>query len=225
MADTRVKSMKHRKLFTILINSIIAITSLVIATSGIVLGAGEGQVGNYVIGLGYLKPYTMDSNILTGMIAALIVVYSIRNGAKNRIPRWLMRAYLMGTTCLGLTFLIAAAFLAPMQVMAGRNYFIMFSGDMFFFHFLNPVLATISYVFLLRDNRCGLTDRLLGIFPTIVYSVVYFVMVVVLKRWEDFYHFTFGGKYYLIPLVVAVIYGAAYLISYMLTRLHNHFVN
>jgi len=219
--------MNIRKKLTIIINFIIAVDSIVIATLGIVCGAGEGQLGNYIIGWGYFKPYTMDSNMFTGLVALIVVAYCLKNirNEEKQLPWWLMRAYLMGTTCLVLTFLIASLFLAPIQVMNGRNYFLMFSGDMFFFHFLNPCLATISLTALLRDTGFSFADRFIGMIPTIVYSIVYFVMVVALKWWNDFYHFTFGGKYYLIPGVVAVIYGAAYMSSYLLTRIHNHFVD
>jgi len=218
--------MTVRNRLTIILNCIIALNVAIVATIGIIFGAGEGQLGNYVIGLGYFKPYTMDSNIISGIVALLVVINRMGNkrGDGKQIPGWIMRAYLMGNTCLVLTFLVAAAFLAPTQVIAGRSYFMMFSGDMFFFHFLNPVLATISLIVLLRDYRFSTVDRFLGIVPTIVYSIVYFVMVVVLKRWNDFYHFTFGGRYYLIPMVVAVLYGVAYLISYMLTQQHNRHV-
>jgi len=210
---------------TILLNSIIAINVVVIATIGIVFGAGEGQLGNYIIGWGYFKPYTMDSNILAGIMAILVLVYSVRDRHNNGIPRWLIRAYLMGTTCLVLTFLIAATFLAPVKVMSGSNYFTMFSKDMFFFHFLNPLLAVISFLALADGEKLSRMDSVIGMIPTIVYSIIYFVMVVVLKLWNDFYHFTFGGKYYLIPIVVVVIYGTTYTISSLLIRIHNHFAS
>jgi len=219
--------MRIRKGLAIIINFIIAVDVIVIAALGIVYGAGDGQLGNYIIGWGYFKPYTMDSNILTGLVALAVVVYHLTNikNEEKQPPRWLMRAYLMGTTCLILTFLIATFFLAPIQVINGRNYFIMFSKDMFFFHFLNPLLATFSLVALLRNTRFTLVDRFIGMIPTVLYSAVYFLMVVVFKSWNDFYHFTFDGKYYLIPGVVVIIYGATYLNAYLLTRMHNHFVN
>jgi len=219
--------MKIRKWLAIIVNFIIFMNAFVIATIGIVCGAGEGQLGTYIIGWGYFKPYTMDSNMFTGLVALIVAVYTLINinSDEKQHPKWLMRAYLMGTTCLVLTFLIATLFLAPMQVMNGRNYFLMFSKDMFFFHFLNPLLATISLVILLKDIRFSFVDRFIGMIPTVLYSIIYFVMVVVLKWWGDFYHFTFGGKYYLVPGVVVIIYGVTYVSSYLLTRIHDHFVN
>jgi len=219
--------MDTRKRLTIIINCIIAVNTIIIAIIGILYGAGDGQLGNYIVGLGYFKPYTMDSNILTGLVAFIVIVYSIKNAGTDKkiFPRWLIRAHLMGTTSLLLIFLIATLFLAPMQVMAGRNYFVMFSDDMFFFHFLNPLLATISLITLPKDYIFSFADRFIGMFPTIVYSIVYFVMVVLLKWWDDFYHFTLGGNYFLVPIVFVIIYGVAYMCSYMLIRVHNYFVN
>jgi len=215
--------MNVRKWITIIVNFIIFVDVSVIAMIGILRGAGEGQLGNYIIGWGYLKPYTMDSNIFVGLVALIVVIYSVKNIhlKQQQLPRWLMRAYLMGTTCLVLTFLIATIFLAPIQVINGRNYFIMFSKDMFFFHFLNPLLASISLVALLGEYRFIFVDRFIGMIPTVIYSLVYFVMVVVLKWWNDFYHFTLDGRYHLIPLVVVIIYGATYMSSYLLSRIHN----
>lgn len=195
----------------------------IIAGLGIAFGAGDGQLGTYIIGVGYFKPYTMDSNILASVMALMVVIYTIinRHDDSKPIPRWLLRAYLTGTTCLVLTFIVVAAFLAPTQVVSGRSYWMIFSGDMFFFHFLNPLLSVITLVFLLKDNQFTKTDRFIGMIPTIIYSIVYFVMVVVLKQWEDFYHFTFGGKYYLAPVVLVAVYGVAFLTSFVLTQVHN----
>lgn len=216
--------MDIRNRFAIIINSVIALNIIIIAMLGIFYGAGDGQLGNYIVGLGYFKPYTMDSNILTGFVALIVVAYKIINlhNDKQSLPRWLMRLYLMGTTSLVLTFLTAAFFLAPIEVISGRSYFVMFSDDMFFFHMLNPLLATFSLIVLMRDYKYSFTDRICGILPTVIYSIVYFAMVVVLGWWDDFYHFTFGGKYYLIPIVILIIYGAAYLCSFLITSIHNH---
>ena len=38
---------------------------------------------------------------------------------------------------------------------------------------------------------------LLGLVPSLLYGAVYFDMVVVKKRWEDFYRFNVGGKWYI----------------------------
>lgn len=219
------KCMSIRKCIAIIVNLIIAVDAILISITGIVNGAGEGQLGTYIIGWGYFKPYTMNSNIFTGLVALIVAFCCLVNINNEEIllPRLLMRTYLMGTTCLVLTFLIAALFLAPIQVIKDRNYFVMFSGDMFFFHFLNPLLATISLTVLLKGTRFSFVDRFIGMIPTVIYSIVYFVMVVVIKYWDDFYHFTFGGKYYLIPGVFIIIYAVTYTSSYLLTRMHNYF--
>ena len=50
--------------------------------------------------------------------------------------------------------------------------------------------------------------------PLVLYSLVYLTMVAILQQWPDWYGFTFGGKYALIPVVMLVMYSFAALISW-----------
>lgn len=192
-----------------------AIAALTLTVKGFLYGAGDGQVGSDMIGLRYFMPYTIDSNILGG-VAALLLLAMNRN-----VPKWLAQMYLMATACLTLTMVITAGFLAPTTVMMGGSYFVMFSGDMFFFHFVNPVIAILTCTCLLNEHQFGKADCIIAMIPTIIYSFVYCLMVVILQRWEDFYNFTFGGKNEIVPIVIIVIYTMVYVIARVLTRAHN----
>ena len=209
-----------------MINAILVVDVAITAFSGITGGAGDGQVGNHIIGFGYFKPYTMDSNVLMFFASAIMIAFCIKNlvhGA-DMTPKWALTFYLTGSSCLFLTMFIAAVFLGPMKVMMGESYFVMFQDDMFFFHLLNPLIAIFTFTFLMKKHRYGMRDCLPAIVPTVIYSVVYLIMVVFLKKWNDFYGFTFGGRYYLVPLVIIVVYCLVSGFAALLSRLHNRHI-
>jgi len=214
---------KREKICVIICNAIIAFSTMFFATSGILNGAGDGQVGKHVIGWGYFKAYTMDSNIFMGIVALLVLGWTVRDWLRKEdtLPKWMETLYLTGTTCLVLTFLITATFLAPTRELRGEGYFSMFQDEMLFYHLLNPVLSVICFTCLQKKYTFAPRESFKGTIPTILYATIYFIMVVIVKCWEDFYNFTFGGRYYVIPLVAAVVYGVVYGISRLLILLHN----
>ena len=95
----------------------------------------------------------------------------------------------------------------------------MFENDMFHFHFLNPVLAVVGVV-LEREKECY--NRAMfwcSLLPVFIYSLVYLVNVVFLKTWGDFYGFTFGGRMFMVPFVMAAIYGISIGITSILRKI------
>lgn len=217
---TTTSSKNTKQILSIIINSFIFVSTAIVATDGFFNGAGDGQLGNFVIGFGYFQAFTMDSNILAGIASLFVAICGMKSLVKkeNTAPKWVEYFHLMGTTCLFLTIITVVLFLAPME---GKNFLIMFKKDMFFFHLLNPVLSIISFTLLQKNHRLTKKSFLFGLAPTVLYSVIYFLMVVVFKKWEDFYNFTFGGKYYLIPVVLIVMYSAVTGLSLLLIKLHN----
>ena len=69
-------------------------------------------------------------------------------------------------------------------------------------------------------------EALLGVIPVAIYSVVYLVMVVFLQHWNDWYGFTFGGRYGLVPVVIIVMglfaYGVSAAIRAVKAALQKH---
>lgn len=201
----------------------VAVSAAIIAVNGFLAGAGRGQVGGGMYGWGYFKAFTTDSNILAGGVSAVMAVCAICSAIRGeeKTPAWLTRLHYVSTGALTLTFVTTALFLAPMQAAAGYGYVHLFSGSMFFFHFLNPVLSIVLFTTEGRGVRFGRREKLLALLPTLVYSVVYLVMVVFLKRWQDFYGFTFGGRMYMAPVSMTGMYLASWLLNALLARMHN----
>ena len=108
-------------------------------------------------------------------------------------------------------------FLAPYASALGMGFLFLFEENCFFVHLLNPIAAIVSYLWFERGGDIELKDSLFGIIPTILYSIVYFIMVVFIGEenggWPDFYGFTFGGRMYLVPVVIIGMYVATFAIS------------
>ncbi len=170
----------------------------------------------------HVATFTILSNIFLGIVAFVSAVtkyYSIKHHQKPFTS--LDTLYLMATTAGMITFLTVIFFLAPMRAMNGKNYFDLLLEPMFFLHFLNPVLAAISYMFLLKERRATFTSRIFAITPIVVYAVPYTLLVAIFKIWPDFYGLTFGGKYYLMPLVFIGFSLFSFATASILSYFHN----
>ena len=215
--------MKKSNITGIILNGFILVSSIIIVIGGMTAGAGEGQVGESMVGLGYLKAFTNQSNIFAAIASAVCLVFNIKNCVRKEtaMPYWAVLLQYVSACAVGLTFLTVLLFLAPMQVAMGNSYFRFFKGDMFFFHFLNPFLAGAVFVWANRRYRFGRKENVIGLALTVYYSILYTVMVVFAGRWTDFYGFTLGGHYALAPVACIILYAATYLIGWVLIRIHN----
>lgn len=218
--------MKRKQKILLAVHSYMFLSTLIITIMGVAAGAGAGQNGDNMKGLGFFRAFTMDSNILAGIVSLAIAIMIVINIYKKqeKLPRALVILQFVAATAVGLTFVVAATFLAPQKVLEGESYFITFSQDMFFFHFLNPLLAIGAFIVGEKDYSFSRKEILFGLIPAIIYSVVYAICVVYTKVWEDFYGFTFGGKRHTIVPVSVVIYLVSYLIGTLLVKLKNKYV-
>ncbi len=162
-----------------------------------------------VLGVECFDYFTIDSNIICGLGSLLYLVYYIIYLVKGKeIPNWVNWVKVAVTSAILVTFLTCVLFLGPTQ-----GYDKVFLGRNVFLHGVNPVLAFVTFCFLekgvLPKKTC-----LFGIVPTFIYSIVYVICVVFTKVWDDFYGFTFGGRYGLVPVVLAVMYGVSCLIGF-----------
>ena len=202
----------------IIIYSIIILSSAYCAVRGIFFGAGAGQVGDSMVGIGYLKAFTSDSNILCGIVSAMSLAYLLKNRTCD-YAGWLRGLNLMATTAVCVTFVLVVLFLNPVMSLQRGDMFVMFENDMFHFHFLNPVLAVTAIILCRSEKRYTRAMWWCAAIPVFVYSIVYLINVVFLKTWNDFYGFTFGGKMFMVPVVMAAIYGLSMGLTSILARI------
>ena len=145
-------------------------------------------------GLKALKFYTVESNLLVGLGALLLGVFSLcgLSGA------WLRAAQLikyLGTITVVITFLVTAVHLAPH---AKHGFWSLYADGNLFFHLIVPVLSVLTLVLLDRPVFPFYTT-FIGIIPTLLYAIAYLVNVLahlengkVLPKY-DWYNFFFAG--------------------------------
>ena len=110
------------------------------------------------------KFYTVDSNILIGIISLILVIYEIKllNGYIDKIPNFIYILKLIGTAGITLTFATTAIFLVPQY-----GFYAMYNNSNLFFHLMVPILSIVSYIVYekhdiaeMRGRRCR--DKLLS---------------------------------------------------------------
>lgn len=212
-----------KKISLYLIHSIIIISTIIIVILGVGKGASDGQVGESIVGVGYFKPFTIDSNVLMGITSLLFIIIFL---CKKKIPTWMMLLHYASTISVLLTFLTVVFFLTPTMYMSGgfKSALALYIKDMTFFHVLNPILSLVSFLLLEEKIKLTIKENLIGVIPMFIYSIVYVLNVVILKNWSDFYGFTFGGNYQIVPLVLIIMYLVTYLIGFAVRKIkekHN----
>ena len=116
--------------------------------------------------------FTVNSNLVAAAGAICILPYAV-DSLRNRwyrLPKWVDRLLYCGTLSVNMTLVFAFS--------TGMNLGL---------HVICPILTII--LFLCVENSRILTyfDSLLSLIPYFLYATVYFVMVVVLKKWRDIY--------------------------------------
>lgn len=202
---------RKRTLLCIILNSLI-ILSTVIAVGSFFWGYTD-SLGS--TGSGCFRYFTIDSNILAAVSSAMLLVFELRRlkDPSLMIPRKGMIFCFSATVAVSITFLTVVIFLAPMASLKGgfQAYLRFFERFAFPLHFSSPLLAVIL-LFLENGDPFRFRGSLFAMLPTVIYSVIYFIMVVAVKKWEDFYGFTFGGRIELAPASMAAMYFLTFLV-------------
>lgn len=115
------------------------------------------------------KFYTVDSNILMGIVSLIFIIYEkklLKNKIKE-IPKKVYILKLIATSGISLTFITTSFFLAPTY-----GFYAMFNNSNLLFHLVVPVLSIITYIFFEKhDNKYKYA--ILGIIPMFLYSIFY----------------------------------------------------
>lgn len=159
--------------------------------------------------------FTVDSNILAGIVSLIYVIYMSRK-KRNTMPRWLSFLKLAATTGVTLTMMVTVCFLAPVS---DRGFFALFMNSNLFMHFVIPVLCIVSFIFFeSAEKQLRFSHTLTGIIPMFIYSIFYTANVLLhLENGKpsfqyDLYGFL-GGKLSNIWFVMPAIYLITWLFS------------
>ena len=168
------------------------------------------------------KYFTVLSNILMGIVALVFAIREILYLKNNKeISKYFYVAKHIATTCVALTFLTVALFLAP--VFYKEKFFDAFHDANFFYHFLNPVLAIIVFVFFENTNKLSIKTALFGMVPFGVYSIFYLITAIThmsggkVDTKYDWYGFFYFGVPIFFVLMIFMI-SLTFLISFILYK-------
>ena len=212
------KSVKLRKIITASVNLLLAVFEVI----GIVL------MNELYLSYGF-KPwtwlwyYTQLSNIYSMFVALLIAFFEIKNLLRNtdNTPKALRIIKFSVVCCLTETMLITMFVLAPLGMMGGFVP-LMFHGPNLYHHFMCPLIALLSFVFLEKGAKITIKHTVLSMIPTLIYGAVA-VTLNILRIWHGPYPFLYVYEQ---PLYMSLIYavitlGGAYLISLLVRMLAN----
>ena len=171
------------------------------------------------------KYFTTLSNILMGLVAlmlAIVEIISLKNNKSiNKIYYFIKY---IATISVTITFLTVALFLAP--VFYGKRFFDAFHDTNFFYHFLNPVLSIIVFLFFENTKTIKFKQTFFGLIPFALYSIYYVIEAVTHMDngkvmngydWYGFFYFGIPMFFVLMLFMFALTYG----ISFSLYKINN----
>ena len=209
-----MKNRRTRAILAIISNCIIILTTAAISVSFFLLGTDE--TANFAA----FHYFTTLSNLLAALTAVPLILCLCRGLRKNQfdIPAWIHSLRFVGTTAVTVTITTVLFFLAPQFHFAP----FLFVGINFFLHILNPILAILSFVLFEADSGIPKKSLPLAVLPTLLYGIVYVVMVVFIGEenggWRDFYGFNIGGFWY---ISMAVMLAGTFALAALLRWLRN----
>ena len=215
--------MKHRtkNIIDLILNLVIVISTLLAVGCYFVLG--PDILGS--VGADCFKYFTTDSNILVAIVAVIMLIFNVRRikDPNASLPKWVILFKYVATVSVTITLLVVVFFLAPMGYARGgiKTFLFYFKDNIFALHLSTPVISIISFALFEKDHKLSTRDSLWALIPTVVYSVVYLVMVVFVKRWTDWYGFTFGGKVFMIPVSMIGMYLVTFLVATALRKIRK----
>lgn len=147
--------------------------------------------------------FTTLSNLFAMAGCALILPFCVAAvcTGKASVPGFVLVFKYVSAVSVCVTWLTVMFFLGPTQ-----GYRKMFEKNGLYLHLIGPILAVGSCCFAERAVP-ALPAALVGVIPTVLYAVVYYIEIIVKKRWDDFYGFNRGGKWYI--SAAAMILGTA----------------
>ena len=164
-----------------------------------------------------LKYFTVDSNILMGIIAFIVAIdqRKVLKGTKSEVSASTYILKLVGTVGVTLTMIITVFFLVPTTA-AVYGPFAMFYNSNFLLHLLNPLFSIMTFVCFEKTNQIDFIYTFAGIIPMLIYAVYYVAAALshtqngMIAKGYDWYGFFFAGTrsvVIVVPIIVLLTYG------------------
>ncbi len=158
-------------------------------------------------GLHLLRYFTVQSNLFCAFAALCLCLFPGSGWA------WALKY--IGTAAVTVTMLTVLFFLGPTM-----GYGKMLSGSDLFMHLLTPLAAILSFC-LWERRGLSLPLALTGVLPVVIYGLFYAWKILLApqaQRWEDFYGFNRGGRWY---LSMAAMFAGAFVVCLVLRAAQN----
>ena len=152
-----------------------------------------------------LKYFTFLSNVHLAIASLLIIIFP------NSFIVWMIKY--TGTAAVTVTMMTVLVFLGPTI-----GYKIVLTGRELWMHLINPLIAIITFS-LLERRSLPFVYSLFGMLPVMLYGIMYLYKVLLAKeekRWDDFYGYNKGGKWY-ISIILMMIGTFAICMAYYFT--------
>ncbi|MBR2289075.1 MAG: hypothetical protein IJ867_00210 [Clostridia bacterium] len=175
--------------------------------------------------LSMLKFFTVESNLLMGIVALIFAIQEIKllNGKIEDISFKMYILKLMSTTAVGLTFVVVFAYLGPISK---GGIPVMLRNSNLFFHLLIPVISMMDFAFFEKTDKIKLKHTLYGLIPTALYEVFYLSNIFIhmengkVSPVYDWYWFVQIGVW-TAAIVAPLILVITYIISWILWKLNQ----
>ena len=172
------------------------------------------------VGLKTFRMFTVLSNILMALAAALCVPFAV-DGIRNRnfhLSRWVVNLSFVAVTGVALTFFISLFVLAPESGFVR----IMIDEGNVFLHTLVPLASIFSFIFINDYHPVRIRTSLVAIIPVSIYATVYLICAIIIGEerggWRDHYHLKELMPW---PLLALIIFAATFGIANLIRWGHN----
>lgn len=175
------------------------------------------------------KFYTVDSNILMGIIALFFAGLEIQKlfGKIDEIPTYAYVLKLVGTVGVVLTFLTTVLYLGPI---IDTGFFSLFRNSNLFYHLIIPILSMITFVLFENTDKLKLKHTFIGMITMLIYSVFYTVSALLhiengkVIHGYDWYGFVKNGLssvYIVTPVMLLFTYLISFGLYFLNKKLNN----
>lgn len=162
----------------------------------------------------FFRFFTTLSNLFAMAGCAVMIPFCLCACVSGHadVPHWVTMFKYVSAVSVCVTFLTVIFFLGPVN-----GYDKLLGGNGFYVHLTGPLLSVLSCC-LLERGGWSFSEGFFGMLPTLIYGTVYFIQVIIRKKWDDFYGFNRGGHW---KIAVIGMLGGTALICIGMTLLAN----
>ena len=180
-----------------------------------------------------IKMFTLQSNMMCGVVALIIVVFEILILLKkiDKLPVWLKTIKMVTNTGVFLTLVVVVFFLGFVAIAEGYSYFILFQDENLFFHFLTPLIAVISFTFFEKGDDIKFKYTFFNIIHMVLYANFYVINVMLelikddaIKRYDWYYFFAIDNNFLSFLIIffgVILTYGLGFIMWFINRKLYK----